>query len=143
MTAATIMLTVVPSIGLFLYFYKSDLHPEPRGVLIKTFVLGVLSILPACIVAAPLMLLIKGTMLHPGLYGLYVAFLCAALPEEGMKFLVLTRYSIRTSAYDELALRFVAWISVLVVSIIWVVFLVRKLRREQLRHRADRKEARQ
>ena len=36
---------IIPSLLLW-YFYKRDLNPEPREVLIKTFFLGILIVLP-------------------------------------------------------------------------------------------------
>jgi len=96
----TILSAVIPSLLLLWYFYKRDLNPEPRGVLIKTFVLGILIVVPVIIVAWPLWLL-NSRLDHPMLAGLYTALLCAAIPEEFFKFLVITRYSARNPAFDE------------------------------------------
>ncbi len=96
----TIICAVVPSLLLLWYFYKRDLNPEPRRVLIKTFLLGILIVLPVSLITLPLGL----SGIHPGnplLAGLYFAFLCAAVPEEFFKFLVVTRYSARNPAFDE------------------------------------------
>ncbi|MHC4329963.1 MAG: PrsW family intramembrane metalloprotease [Planctomycetota bacterium] len=96
----TILSAVIPSLLLLRYFYKRDLNPEPRGVLIKTFLLGILIVVPVIIVAWPLWLL-NSRLDHPMLAGLYTALLCAAVPEEFFKFLVITRYSARNPAFDE------------------------------------------
>jgi RsiW-degrading membrane proteinase PrsW (M82 family) len=69
-------------------------------VLIKTFLLGILIVVPVIIVAWPLWLL-NSRLDHPMLAGLYTALLCAAVPEEFFKFLVITRYSARNPAFDE------------------------------------------
>ena len=37
---------IIPSLLLLWYFYKRDLNPEPSEVLIKTFLLGILIVLP-------------------------------------------------------------------------------------------------
>jgi RsiW-degrading membrane proteinase PrsW (M82 family) len=95
-----IICAIVPSLLLLWYFYKRDLNPEPRGVLIKTFLLGILIVLPVMIFAFPLWFF-NPQLNHPMLAGLYVALLCAAVPEEFFKFLVVTRYSARNPAFDE------------------------------------------
>ena len=41
-----IICAIIPSLLLLRYFYKRDLNPEPREVLIKTFFLGILIVLP-------------------------------------------------------------------------------------------------
>lgn len=91
---------ILPSLLLIWFFYKRDIHPEPRGVLIKTFLLGVLTVIPVLIVAIPVMLFAPVNT-HPLLIGCFVAFCCAAIPEEFFKFVVLTRYSARNTAFDE------------------------------------------
>ncbi|MCP4547481.1 MAG: heme exporter protein CcmD [bacterium] len=98
--ATTILMAVIPSLLLLRYFYRRDLHPEPRGVLLKTFLLGILITVPIIILVSPVNALLHPAM-HPLLYGALVAFLCAAIPEELFKFLVLTRYSARHPAFDE------------------------------------------
>lgn len=91
---------ILPSLLLLRYFYKRDLNPEPRGVLAKTFVFGVLIVVPVLIVALPLMALWPASK-SPVLYAIFAAFVCAAIPEEFFKFLVVTRYSARNPAFDE------------------------------------------
>jgi RsiW-degrading membrane proteinase PrsW (M82 family) len=94
------LLAIAPSLLLLWYFYKRDVFPEPRGVLFKTFMLGVLCVIPVVIVALPLMMATPANM-PPVATGLYVAFLCAAIPEEFFKYLVVTRYCARHPAFDE------------------------------------------
>lgn len=98
--AITIPAAVIPSLMLLWYFYKRDLNPEPRGVLIKTFLLGILIVVPVMFIAGPLWLL-NTRLEHPLLAGLYTALLCAAIPEELFKFLVIIKYSTRNPAFDE------------------------------------------
>jgi RsiW-degrading membrane proteinase PrsW (M82 family) len=94
------LLAILPALLLLHYFYKRDVHPEPRGVLFKTFLLGILAVIPVMVVALPAMWLAPVGW-HPVLLGLYMAFVCAAIPEEYFKFLVVTRYSARHPAFDE------------------------------------------
>jgi RsiW-degrading membrane proteinase PrsW (M82 family) len=91
---------VLPSLALLRYFYKRDLNPEPRGVLLRTFLLGVLIALPVAMVTSQLWQPGSDT-LSPLLAGFYGAFLCAAIPEELFKFLVVARYCARHPAFDE------------------------------------------
>ncbi len=95
-----IICAIIPSLLLLWYFYKRDLNPEPREVLIKTFLLGILIVLPVMIFAFPLRLF-SPQLNHPMFAGLYCALFYAAVPEEFFKFLVVIRYSARNPAFDE------------------------------------------
>ena len=95
-----VICAVLPSVVLLRYFYARDVHREPRGVLIKTFLLGVLIYVPVVLVGLPLLYL-KPSLNGPLLGGLYLALVCVAVPEEWFKFLVVTRYSARHPAFDE------------------------------------------
>jgi protease PrsW len=98
--ALTITSAIVPSLLLLWYFYKRDLNPEPRGVLIKTFILGILMVPLVMLFGLPLRLL-NPQLNHHMLAGLYYAVVYAAVPEEFFKFLVVTRYSARNPAFNE------------------------------------------
>ena len=69
---------IIPSLLLLWYFYKRDLNPEPRDVLIKTFLLGILIVLPVMIFAFGL-LLFRPQLNHPLLAGLL-----RLLPDTGV-----------------------------------------------------------
>ncbi|MFC1572174.1 PrsW family intramembrane metalloprotease [Candidatus Eisenbacteria bacterium] len=96
----TTVFAIVPSILLLLYFYKRDLNPEPRGALLLTFLFGVLIVVPVVAVVLPIQSHVK-VPAGPFSFGLFTAFLCAAIPEEFFKFIVVTRYSARHRAFDE------------------------------------------
>jgi RsiW-degrading membrane proteinase PrsW (M82 family) len=91
---------VVPSILLLWYLVSRDANPEPRGVLVRTFFLGVLVTVPVVPLA---MLLEWAGAWFPGPFG--AAFnqgvLGAAIPEELFKFAVLRWYVWRHPAFDE------------------------------------------
>lgn len=91
---------VIPSLLLLRYFYKRDLNPEPRGAIIKTFLLGILIVIPVLVVVIPA-LIFSPRWHDPVWVGLYSALICAAIPEEFFKYLVITRYSARHPAFDE------------------------------------------
>jgi RsiW-degrading membrane proteinase PrsW (M82 family) len=92
---------VVPSILLLWYIRARDRNPEPRGLVLKTFLLGALICVP--VIPSAMMLEGLGMQLLPGLGGgpLNKAFLGAAIPEELFKFLVLRWYVWRKPAFDE------------------------------------------
>jgi RsiW-degrading membrane proteinase PrsW (M82 family) len=98
--AVSVLGAVLPSLLLLWFFYKRDLYPEPRGVLFKTFLLGVLTVFPVAIVTVPVVVLVA-LPIDPLVHTFLMAFLLAALPEEFFKFLVVTRYSARNPAFDE------------------------------------------
>ncbi|XXF75731.1 PrsW family intramembrane metalloprotease [Myxococcaceae bacterium GXIMD 01537] len=92
---------VVPSMLLLWYIRSRDRNPEPRGLVLKTFLLGAL----ICVPVVPLSTTLEslGLRAFPGLAdgALAKAFLGAAIPEELLKFLVLRWYVWRQSAFDE------------------------------------------
>jgi len=92
---------VVPSLLLLWYVYARDRNPEPRGLLVKTFLLGAAICVPVVPVAMWLESL--GQRLSVSVWGsaLVQAFLGAAIPEEGFKYLVLRRYVWSKPAFDE------------------------------------------
>ena len=95
----TSFLTIISTILLLRYFYTRDLNPEPREVLVWTFLLGIAIIPPVLLAGFPLRMFLSEDM-HPIVFGLYRAFLCAALPEELFKFWVVMIYSARHRAFD-------------------------------------------
>ncbi|MFL5353411.1 PrsW family intramembrane metalloprotease [Archangium sp.] len=92
---------LVPSLLLLWYIYARDRNPEPRGLLLKTFLLGAAICAPVVPVAMGLESLGKGW--EVGVWGtaLVQAFLGAAIPEEGFKYLVLRRFVWSKPAFDE------------------------------------------
>jgi len=91
---------LVPAL-LFLWFLCSrDRNPEPPGLVIRTFLLGALVTVPIVPVAMALEALGHGAM---GVWGKAIvgAFLGAAIPEEGFKFLVLRLWVWRQKDFDE------------------------------------------
>ena len=98
----TIAAAAIPALALLYYFYRRDLNPEPRGALLKTFFLGVLTTLAVIVLTRPIDIL-GGALAdsHPVMISAFLAFIGAAIPEEGAKFWVLMRYSARHRAFEE------------------------------------------
>jgi RsiW-degrading membrane proteinase PrsW (M82 family) len=94
---------LLPVVLILLYVYKKDRFPEPPGVVLRTFLLGVAVALPISIVefvvdgAGSLAGIERGSLVHAG----YTAFAVAALVEELGKFAVLWFYAARHDAFDE------------------------------------------
>lgn len=96
----TVSAAVIPAVFLVVYFWKSDRFPEPPKVVMTTFILGILSIIPSTIFALPFYV-ISQKIQNPYLYGIWQAFMCAAIPEESAKFLVIFFYCYKHPALDE------------------------------------------
>jgi RsiW-degrading membrane proteinase PrsW (M82 family) len=98
----SLVLAVAPTIFLVRYFYRLDrAKPEPKGLVLKVFLFGVLSAL----VAIPLELMVssfEGLFDH-GHLGVIVfrAFVVAGLVEEFIKLTVVRLSAYRADAFDE------------------------------------------
>ncbi len=91
---------LVPAFLLLWFFVSRDANPEPRGVLARTFLLGVLGPIPV----VPLAMVLEGAGASlGGAYGgaFSQAVLGAAIPEELFKFAVLRFYVWKHPAFDE------------------------------------------
>ncbi len=97
----TALAALLPSVLLVWFFHRHDAHPEPSRVLWATFGLGVLTVFPVLVVALPVQAGLEQLALGPWTRGTLDAFLCAALPEEAFKLLVLFAYAARHRAFDE------------------------------------------
>lgn len=95
-----IVSAVVPSLLLLWYFRARDAHPEPPRVVLATFVLGVLTVIPVLVVALPVLRALEAVR-SPIAAGFLKAFLTAAVPEELFKFGVVALYCARHPAFDE------------------------------------------
>ncbi|WP_304608669.1 PrsW family glutamic-type intramembrane protease [Hyalangium versicolor] len=92
---------VVPSLLLLWYVYARDKNPEPRGMLLKTFLLGAFICVPVVPVAMLLQEMGQGMMGDMWGSAFAKGVLGAALPEEFFKFLVLRAYVWRKHHFDE------------------------------------------
>ena len=95
-----ILLAAVPSLILVRYFYRKDRRkPEPVGLVIRIFILGFFSVIPAVI----LELVLEATW--PNFRGvalnLFRAFVVAALVEESIKLGVVKLFVFNRREFDE------------------------------------------
>ncbi len=95
-----ILLAFVPSLILVIFFYKKDNQKkEPRSLILKTFLLGFVSVIPAVLIEIYLSPLIRGnTHLSSALYK---AFIVAAVVEEGIKLIIVKLFIFKRDEFDE------------------------------------------
>jgi RsiW-degrading membrane proteinase PrsW (M82 family) len=96
-----VLSSLAPALVVLWLFYRRDLHPEPKAVVLQTFLRGIVAILPSCLVALGPYLAIQAWVASPLLFGALYAVFGAALPEECCKYWVLTRYSARQPSFNE------------------------------------------
>lgn len=101
-------LAIAPGIAIMVYIYIRDQYDrEPLKNLVISFLLGVLSIVPAVIIQLSLEPLLKqygpvGSLLsNPFVSNAILAFGIVGLSEEGSKFLMLRVYAYRKKAFNE------------------------------------------
>ena len=96
---STLLITIVPSLIIFSYFYFSDKFKEPKQLIMIVFLLGVLICFPAGIIND---FIIKnysdGSEFSERLFS---SFLTAAWVEEILKFLVLYFIVLRRNEFNE------------------------------------------
>ena len=102
MVIFSFLAAVIPAIALLIYYYRLDkAKPEPKGLVIKIFFLGILSIVPAIIIE--LLVSAMGSSLDsiPFLSSFFRAFIVAALIEELIKFMIVKKFAFNKTAFDE------------------------------------------
>lgn len=99
-----LLLAIAPSIAIILLFYLKDKYEkEPVRLLLGTFILGMLTILPVAWIESYLFEAFDVDILHPSslLMSLTSMLFFVALVEEGAKFLVVRGYVWRKKEFDE------------------------------------------
>lgn len=101
-------LAIAPGIAIMVYIYIRDQYDrEPLKNQVISFLLGILSIIPAVIIQLSLEPLVKqygpaGTLLsNPFFSNALLAYLIVGFSEEGSKFLMLRAYAFRKKAFNE------------------------------------------
>ncbi len=101
--AIPIVLAIVPSLLLVWYYYRQDRRkPEPKGLIIKTFLLGIVVTLPVIIVELLVSLFEGFFSWFPLLYYCFKAFVVAAFCEEAFKLLIVKKYAYNQVHFDEM-----------------------------------------
>ena len=93
--------TVVPSIFLVYFFVTLDRFPEPRKIIIITFILGILITIPAGFANVYLMQIIYENFYYSIYYNEIDTFFVGPFVEEILKFLIILLYCSRLDDFDE------------------------------------------
>ncbi len=93
-----LILAIAPAAALILYIYYRDKHDrEPLGLLLKVFIYGMLSTIPAVLLEFKFGVEDKNDLMVSA----YMAFLVIAGAEEGSKFLLMRWAVYRNKAFNE------------------------------------------
>lgn len=95
-------LAIAPGIAICLFIYfKDKYNREPLWLLILSFFMGMLSIIPAIIIQLALTKPVEKLMGAGILYTAVFSYLIVALSEEGSKFLAMRFVPFRRKAFDD------------------------------------------
>ncbi len=99
MEAIILAAAILPGFLICLYIYRKDKYDkEPRRLLIQSFLLGMLSSVPAVVAQ----LLFKSFVSVDTFYGeLFFAFAVVSVSEEGSKFFFLRIFAYPKEAFNE------------------------------------------
>lgn len=98
----SLAMAVAPALLLLRYIIRQDrARPEPKGLVLIVFLLGLAGIVPAIIAETLAGSLTKAFAFSPLLVALFRAFVVAALCEEGIKYLIVTRTVYSKPVFDE------------------------------------------
>ena len=95
---ATLLITILPSLLIVLFFVKSDRFPEPTNQIIKIFFYGIFLCIPAFYINTALGEIYANTEIGEGLIS---SFLSAAPVEEVLKFSVLYSLVYKMKEFNE------------------------------------------
>jgi protease PrsW len=84
-----ILFGILPSLIWLTYYLSKDMHPEPKKMILKIFLWGVLIALPVFFVQIGLKEILDRVNIDPFFYSLIYWFLIIALSEEFFKYLVV------------------------------------------------------
>ena len=96
-----IIFGIIPSLTWLSYYLRKDVHPEPKGMIIKIFLWGAVITVPVFFVQIGLKYLLDQVSINPLAYELIYWFLVIAFSEEFFKYLVIKFKVINNPALDE------------------------------------------
>ena len=95
-------LAIAPGIAICLFIYLKDKYnKEPLGLMLLSFIIGMLSIIPAVIIQLTLTKPVERIMGEGILYTAVFSYLIVALSEEGSKFLGVRILPYRRKSFDD------------------------------------------
>ncbi|MCX6722866.1 MAG: PrsW family intramembrane metalloprotease [Candidatus Staskawiczbacteria bacterium] len=92
---------ILPSLVWLSYYLRKDVHPEPKRMILKIFLWGILITIPVFFVQIGLKFLLDKTNISSLNYELIYWFLIIALSEEFFKYLVIRLKVINSPNLDE------------------------------------------
>lgn len=94
---------VLPSIIWLLFYLRKDAHPEPKRMILKIFLYGMLATAPALLLELGIFQIIKLLPFNMPtiLISLFYIFLGVALVEEMLKYLIVKGKVLNNPAFDE------------------------------------------
>ena len=103
------LIAFLPSLIWLVFYYKKDKHPEPRGLVVKIFLWGMLLALPVYLLEiAFLMVFRPGTTVEqilnsplPAYLYLFLIFLVGPIVEEALKLGIVRFHFLKNPAFDE------------------------------------------
>ncbi|MCK4505150.1 MAG: PrsW family intramembrane metalloprotease [Candidatus Aegiribacteria sp.] len=99
----SLTLAIIPAVIIVIYFYRKDkAKPEPKGLIIRIFLLGLFSTLPALILEIVISELRGFLRPYQILYPIFKAFIVAAIVEESLKLFIVRRVAFRKKCFDEI-----------------------------------------
>ena len=93
-----LIFALAPVIIWLFFYFKKDIHPEPKKMILKVFILGMLAACFAAIFEMAVLTIFTGESL---MFVLLESFLLIALVEEFAKYLVVKIYVFPSSELDE------------------------------------------
>jgi len=100
--AFSFVMAVIPSILLVCYYYRQDKkRPEPKGLIIKIFLLGIVCIIPVFFLELLAGLFNRVFIWSPVVFYLVRAFVVAGFCEEFIKLRVVKKYAYNDIHFDE------------------------------------------
>ncbi len=92
---------ILPALVWLFYYLKKDLHPEPKRMILKIFLLGSLVTLPVFLAQLGLSTLLTELKLPPFIISILYWFFVVALTEEFFKYLVVKGKVLNSRHLDE------------------------------------------
>jgi len=100
--AISIALAIIPALVIVAYFRRKDrARPEPRGVIIRIFLLGLLSTIPAILLELGILELLGPLNSSRFLYPILKAFVVVAIVEESLKYFIVRKFAFSRECFDE------------------------------------------
>ena len=102
MVGTLVILAIAPALFWLWWFYRKDRYdPEPRGLVLKIFLLGMLPVFPAAFLEIVLLQVIPGAGAGTFAAAVIGNLLVIAPVEEYGKYLVVRRWAFRNPAFNE------------------------------------------